>query len=96
MPSPTPAAPTLATVYPDAIKYGPKRVRVGIVACKLARLVLRGDGAARVADLALNVWGAPRVPRTRLAEVLNRLNRKLAEVDCPLRLSREEGRVLLL
>jgi DNA-binding winged helix-turn-helix (wHTH) protein len=86
----------LATVYPDKVKFGEKSVSVGPKAYRVARLVLKSNGCVRVADLAHLVWGELRVPRTRLAELICRLNKKLAKVDCPCRFSRDGGRVILI
>lgn len=87
---------TLKTVFPDQIEYAGRRLTVGAKSKRLLAEVLASGGAARVGDLAIRVWGKQRVRRTCLADMLSRLNRKLEAARCPLRLTRDGGRVLLL
>jgi hypothetical protein len=79
------------------LRYGGTTVRAGAVRAALAGVLLRSRlGEAPVARVERFVWGRAGVPRTHLSVTIHGLNRKLAQLGYPRRVSRDGDLVLFV
>lgn len=86
----------LHAVHPDRLEFDGRTVGIGAKGYALLVLVLAQGGAASLIALTPGVYGEQEVSAGRVKQQLHRLNVKIAEVGCALRLSLDGGRVVLV